>query len=128
VTDDSHNRKIEYDLQSIDAAIPSTPAAVKKPIPAPTVTVRTEFPTLNRSRQQQSLTCLITVEVTDGKWQPDLEDIMHLAADSLDAPILHTPESRRQSDIPHAPSQVLDRVTEDLQSKVDNWHGLDFSR
>ncbi|THY21329.1 hypothetical protein D6D00_07159 [Aureobasidium pullulans] len=128
-TDESHNRRIEYDLQSIAADIPSPRPNVKNPIPAPTVTVRTEFPTLNRSRQQQSLTCLVTVEVVDGKWRADVEDIMSLAADNTDAmSIPRSPEPQRQFDLPHTPSHVLDRVTEDLHTKVDNWHGLDFSR
>lgn len=128
-TDESHNRRLEYDLQSIAADIPSPRPNVKNPIPAPTVTVRTEFPTLNRSRQQQSLTCLVTVEVVDGKWRADVEDIMSLAADNTDAmSIPRSPEPQRQFDLPHTPSHVLDRVTEDLHTKVDNWHGLDFSR
>ncbi|CAD0099110.1 unnamed protein product [Aureobasidium mustum] len=128
-TDESRNRRIEYDLQSIAADVPSPRPTVKNPIPAPTVTVRTEFPTLNRSRHQQSLTCLITVEVVDGKWHPDPEDIVSPAADSIDAmSIPRSPEPQKQLDIPHTPSHVLDRVTEDLHAKVDNWHGLDFSR
>ncbi|CAD0110102.1 unnamed protein product [Aureobasidium uvarum] len=128
-TDESRNRRIEYDLQSIAADIPSPRPTIKNPIPAPTVTVRTEFPTLNRSRQQQSLTCLITVEVVDGKWHADPEDIISPAADSIDAMSMpRSPEPQRQLDLPHTPSHVLDRVTEDLHTKVDNWHGLDFSR
>jgi len=128
-TDESRNRRIEYDLQSIAADIPSPRPNIKNPIPAPTVTVRTEFPTLNRSRQQQSLTCLITVEVVDGKWRPDPEDIVSPAADSLDNMSMpRSPDPQKQFDLPHTPSHVLDRVTEDLHTKVDNWHGLDFSR
>ncbi|KAK6008771.1 hypothetical protein QM012_000674 [Aureobasidium pullulans] len=128
-TDESRNRRIEYDLQSIAADVPSPRPSIKNPIPAPTVTVRTEFPTLNRSRQQQSLTCLITVEVVDGKWHPDPEDIISPAADSIEAMSMpRSPEPQKQLDIPHTPSHVLDRVTEDLHTKVDNWHGLDFSR
>lgn len=129
-TDESHNRsRLEYDLQSIDATVPSLRPTIRNPIPAPTVTVRTEFPTLNRSRQQQSLTCLVTIEVVDGKWRPDPEDIASPAADTLDTQSMpRSPDTQRQFDVPHHPPHILDRVTEDLHSKVDNWHGLDFSR
>jgi hypothetical protein len=69
------------------------------------------------------LTCLITVEVVDGKWRLDPEDIVSPAVDSLD-----TMSMPRSPELPHTPNHVLDRVTEDLHTKVDNWHGLDFSR
>lgn len=110
----------------------------KNPVPAPTVTVRSEYPTLSRSRQQQSLTCLVTIEVPEGKWSPD-------PADLRGAPVLppiqqepnHTsairpgsPASIRQqpNDWPFESSEHLAEVTEDLRVRVDNWHGLDFQR
>ena len=56
-------RRHDFDVQSMETSLSSPRGLLKSPIPAPTVTVRSEFPTLSRSRQQQSLTCLITVEV-----------------------------------------------------------------
>ena len=70
----THDGRHPYDLQSMEASL-SPRGMVKSPIPPPTVTVRSEFPTLSRSRQQQSLTCLVTVEVVEGKWRPDPEDV-----------------------------------------------------
>jgi hypothetical protein len=107
---------------------------LKSPIPAPTVTVRSEFPTLSRSRQQQSLTCLVTVEVVDGKWRADPEDVrgappMPSIASTTDAfSRAKSPARGRAFDTPYESDEVLSEVTEDLHSRVDNWHGLDFSR
>ena len=70
---DTHNgRRHDYDVQSMETSLSSPRGLLKSPIPAPTVTVRSEFPTLSRSRQQQSLTCLVTVEVVEGKWRPEI--------------------------------------------------------
>ncbi|KAI4160780.1 MAG: hypothetical protein LQ342_005493 [Letrouitia transgressa] len=140
--DERHNvnggRRHDYDVQSMETALSSPRASMtKNPIPAPAVTVRSEYPTLSRSRQQQSLTCLVTIEVPDGKWSPD-------PADLRGAPILPpvqqentyptsaragSPASVRQNnDWPFESSEHLTEVTEDLRVRVDNWHGLDFSR
>lgn len=107
------------------------PAVTKNPIPAPTVTIRSEFPTLNRSRQQQSLTCLITVEVPEGSWQPDASD---LTANGKDQPqdepygAMRFPPNQEPKPIPHESQENLDDLAEDLRNKVDNWHGLEFNR
>ena len=131
-------RRHDYDVQSMETAISSPRASItKNPIPAPTVTVRSEYPTLTRSRQQQSLTCLVTIEVPEGKWRPD-------PADLRGAPVLPTTQqdsntfsdrtNRPKSPAP-APSdwqsesnETLEEITEDLRVRVDNWHGLDFQR
>ena len=133
---DTHNptgRRHDYDVQSMETSLSSPRGLLKNPIPAPTVTVRSEFPTLNRSRQQQSLTCLVTVEVLEGKWRPDPEDMRSVPP----VPSVHPSENYGRSKSP-APSrafeqmyespEALDEITEDLHSRVDNWHGLDFSR
>jgi len=128
-------RRHDYDVQSTETSLSSPRGLLKSPIPAPTVTVRSEFPTLSRSRQQQSLTCLITVEVTEGKWRPDPEDMRgapplpSIAGTSSDA-YGHTKSlsNGRQFETPYESAEVLDEITEDLHSRVDNWHGLDFSR
>ncbi|KAF2150719.1 hypothetical protein K461DRAFT_229017 [Myriangium duriaei CBS 260.36] len=131
----STGRKHDYDVQSMEMTVNSPRPSARNPIPPPTVTVRSEFPTLNRSRQQQSLTCLVTVEVVDGKWRPDPDDIrapppatpvIPEEAMSLKSP---KPSVRsRGPSFPRDPPEVLARVTEDLHSKVEHWHGLDFAR
>ena len=131
-------RRHDYDVQSMETALSSPRASItKNPIPAPTVTVRSEYPTLTRSRQQQSLTCLVTIEVPEGKWRPD-------PADLRGAPILpptqqdsntfsnsnrpQSPVQAQQADWQTESNQVLEEITEDLRVRVDNWHGLDFQR
>ena len=129
-------RRHDYDVQSMETALSSPRASItKNPIPAPTVTVRSEYPTLTRSRQQQSLTCLVTIEVPEGKWRPD-------PADLRGAPILPSvqQDSATFSNRPKSPAQsqqaewqfespeVLEEISEDLHVRVENWHGLDFQR
>ena len=128
-----NSRKHDYDVQSMEMSVSSPRANAKNPIPPPTVTVRSEFPTLSRSRNPQSLTCLVTVEVVDGKWRADPDDIRGPPP----GPTPTLPEGftspkpslrSRGIDIPRDPPDVLHRVTEDLHHKVENWHGLDFAR
>ncbi|KAI9815501.1 MAG: hypothetical protein M1827_002635 [Pycnora praestabilis] len=127
-------RRHDYDVQSMETSLSSPRTSLtKNPIPPPSVTVRSEFPTLNRSRQQQSLTCLVTVEVPDGKWKPNPHDFR--VAPSIPSQPPDENYGRSKSPAPsHALSwpfespEVLDEITEDLRSRVDNWHGLDFQR
>lgn len=127
-------RRHDYDVQSMESSLSSPRSHLKSPIPAPTVTVRSEFPTLSKSRQQQSLTCLVTVEVVEGNWRPDLGDMraapplpsMASAAGSYRRE--KSPARSRQSNTPSVTAEALDQITEDLHARVDNWHGLDFSR
>ncbi|KAH5291352.1 hypothetical protein HBI11_197130 [Parastagonospora nodorum] len=129
-------RRHDYDVQSTETSLSSPRGLLKSPIPPPTVTVRSEFPTLSRSRQQQSLTCLITVEVTEGKWRADPEDMRGVAPPPVPSIASATgsfsrgksPSNARQYDSPHESTEALDEITEDLHARVDNWHGLDFSR
>lgn len=130
-------RQHEYDLQAMEASLASPKAVARNPIPAPTVTVRSEFPTINRSRQQQTLTCLITVEVSDNKWRPDPDDLQsappapHQRSEEQFAPRPPSPARSAQSAprfYPYESPEVLEEMTENLRSRVDNWHGLDFSR
>lgn len=90
---------------------------------------------MTRSRQQQSLTCLVTIEVPEGKWRPD-------PADLRGAPVLPStqqdsatfsnrpasPAKSQQADWAFESPEFLEEITEDLRVRVDNWHGLDFSR
>ena len=135
-TNNNSGRRHDYDVQSMETALSSPRASIaKNPIPAPTVTVKSEYPTLTRSRQQQSLTCLVTIEVPEGKWRPD-------PADLRGAPVLppmqqdsstfsnrpSSPAKSQQPDWGFESPEVLEEITEDLRIRVDNWHGLDFSR
>jgi hypothetical protein len=128
-------RRHDYDVQSMESSLSSPRGHLKSPIPAPTVTVRSEFPTLSKSRQQQSLTCLVTVEVVEGKWRPDPEDVRGAppvpsiaSATEHFARTKSPARSNRQFDTPYESEEALGEITEDLHSRVDNWHGLDFSR
>src|SRR5690606_5874292 len=60
-------RRHDYDVQSMETDL-SPRNSVANPIPPPVVTIKSEFPTITRSKQQQSLTCLVTVEVAERKW------------------------------------------------------------
>lgn len=129
-------RRHDYDVQSMETDLSSMrPAPMKNPIPPPIVTLRSEFPTLTRSRQQQSLTCLVTIEVPAGKWHPDPEDLQARPQ----VPITHQDDTYSSIKSPDSannpsralsfePSEALEDITEELRTRVDNWHGLEFSR
>ena len=127
-------RRHDYDVQSMETDLSSSRVSMaRNPIPPPAVTVRSEYPTLNRSRQSQTLTCLITIEVLQGKWSPDPEDLrnapqMILVQSEKEVVPPSSPESSRRGDWAAESPETLEEVTEDLRLRVDNWHGLDFSR
>jgi hypothetical protein len=128
-TQGSIARRHDYDVQSMETSLGSPRAIiVKNPIPPPTVTVRSEFPTLTRSRQQQSLTCLITVEVSnmEAGSVPALRQGGSTDFGGLTSP----PPPHRQSTSSQGleSPEELERITEELHLRVENWHGLDFSR
>jgi len=135
---ETHNtRRHDYDVQSMETRL-SGRLATKNPIPAPTVTVRSEFPTLSKSRQQQSLTCLVTVEVVDGKWQANAEDMRAASSHQSGhdepprkAKSFQSQESHRPIDSVHEQythKENLEAVKAELFRRVDVWHGLDISR
>ena len=127
-------RRHDYDVQAMETSLASPRTITRNPIPAPTVTVRSEFPTLNKSRQQQTLTCLITIEVPDSKWQPDPDDLQAAPpGPSRPDEAFARPPSPVQSPpvprfYPYESAEVLNEMTESLRNRVDNWHGLDFTR
>ena len=130
-------RRHDYDVQSMETALSSPRASItKNPIPAPTVTVKSEFPTLSRSRVQQSLTCLVTIEVPEGKWRPDPADLrgapvlppIQQDSNMYSAQPRSPAQAQQQQDWQFESSEMLEEITEDLRTRVDNWHGLDFSR
>ncbi|CAF3508425.1 unnamed protein product [Fusarium graminearum] len=128
-------RRHDYDVQAMETTPTSPRPITRNPIPAPIVTVRSEFPTLSRSRQQQTLTCLVTVEVPDNKWRPDPED---LGAPAPQPPVPNraeeaygrppSPARSAPRFYPYESTDALEEMTDSLRNRVDNWHGLDFSR
>ncbi|AEO57957.1 hypothetical protein MYCTH_2304820 [Thermothelomyces thermophilus ATCC 42464] len=126
-------RRHDYDVQAMETSLSSPRSITRNPIPPPTVTVRSEFPTISRSRQQQTLTCLVTVEVPDNKWRPDPEDLQ-IAPPPPAAPkpeeAIRAPSPAQSAPrfYPYESPEVLAEMTENLRNRVDNWHGLDFSR
>jgi hypothetical protein len=128
-------RRHDYDVHAMetDLSSPRT-SAIKNPIPSPVVTVRSEFPTLNRSRQQQSLTCLVTIEVPEGKWHPNPHDLQHappaqsLPQDDTFSSAKSPVRPARVPQISDEDLEALEETTEDLKARVDNWHGLEFER
>ncbi|OAA78008.1 von Willebrand factor, type A [Akanthomyces lecanii RCEF 1005] len=131
----------DYDVQAMETS-PGSPqrAITRNPIPSPMVTVRSEFPTISRSRQQQTLTCLITIEVPDNNWKPDPED---LGSNS----VARQPSLGRIDDIatyaaspqqpapapapkfyPYESPAALEEARQSLNRRVESWHGLDFER
>jgi hypothetical protein len=130
-------RRHDYDVQAMETTPGSPRPITRNPIPPPGVTVRSEFPTLNRSRQQQTLTCLVTIEVPDNKWRPDPEDLGAAPVPSsasnnarIDEIAARPPSPARNAPkfYPYESADVLEEMTESLRNRVDNWHGLDFNR
>jgi hypothetical protein len=130
-------RRHDYDVQAMETTPGSPRPITRNPIPPPGVTVRSEFPTLNRSRQQQTLTCLVTIEVPDNKWRPDPEDLgaAPLPSSNTNTARIDDVAARPPSPVRSAPkfypyesADVLEEMTESLRNRVDNWHGLDFNR
>ncbi|KAI1431422.1 von Willebrand factor type A domain-containing protein [Xylaria sp. CBS 124048] len=127
----------DYDWQAVEMTPGSPRAATRNPIPAPSVVVRSEYPTMNRSRQQQTLTCLVTVEVADNKWRPDPEDLGLTSPTPQMPPVEEVftpqkppspPRNAQPRFVPYEAPAVLEEMSEILRNRVDNWHGLDFNR
>jgi hypothetical protein len=132
----STGRRHDYDLHAMETSLGNGESArhFKNPIPNPSVTVRSEFPTLNRSRQQQSLTCLVTIEVPEGKWRPDADDFANAppvpalpAEPSFTTNKQSRKTTRRQEPAMETQDQ-LDEITRELHTRVENWHGLEFEK
>lgn len=140
-TQSGHQWRHDYDVQAMETS-PGSPQRVitRNPIPSPMVTVRSEFPTINRSRQQQTLTCLITIEVPDNKWKADIDDLGPSSVarqpslgriDDIAAYAASPPQpapSPAPRFYPYESPAALEEATETLKNRVESWHGLDFSR
>lgn len=130
-----HSRKHDYDLHAMETSVKgSAQKDSRSSIPPPTVTVRSEFPTMNRSRQQQSLACLVTIEVPENKWQFDeLSNAPPVPPLPLESSVMRGPNHAvqpepQQSFEPYQSPEELEEITEELRIRVDNWHGLEFQR
>jgi hypothetical protein len=130
-----HPRKHDYDLHAMETSVPNPQLKDNRnSIPFPVVTVRSEFPTLNRSRQQQSLACLVTIEVPEGRWHMAFDDLQNappvppLPSDPTVFRIAPPTREPVQQMIPYESQEVLEEITEELRLRVDNWHGLEFQR
>ncbi|KAJ3478115.1 hypothetical protein NLG97_g8663 [Lecanicillium saksenae] len=140
-TQSGHQWRHDYDVQAMETS-PGSPQRVitRNPIPSPMVTVRSEFPTINRSRQQQTLTCLITIEVPDNKWKPDPEDLGSSSMarqpslgriDDIAAYAASPPQpapSPAPKFYPYESPSALEEARQSLNRRVESWHGLDFER
>lgn len=130
-------RRHDYDVHAMETNVTEQSTKDHRNIiPSPLVLVRSEFPTITRSDHQQTLTCLVTVEVPEAKWRQQHEDHSQTPISpaqqqpqSLAPPPLQPSRNVQQATfIPTRPSHELNRLTADLKSRVDNWHGLEFSR
>ncbi|KAF3915388.1 hypothetical protein AA313_de0207532 [Arthrobotrys entomopaga] len=136
----SMRRQHDFDVQNMESVV-SPRDAPQNPIDPPTVTVRSEFPTLTRSKAQQALTCLVTIEVPERKWVPvgdesPLPPVPTLRGSGLEEPYRPPSPSTSNRSGNHSngngasskPSVNLEQITEDLRGRVENWHSLDVSR
>lgn len=93
---------------------------------------------MTRSKQPQSLTCLITVEVPDTGFRPHFGDqqVLQKVGSTISEPLPvsrpPTPpqetETEEEEEDDDEPTEDLQRIAEELHARVDNWHGLDFAR
>lgn len=139
-------RRHYYDFHCSDSD-PSTRISISDPIPPPTLTVKSEFPTLSRSKAQQSVTCLVTLDVPEKKLQNYADDTPFVPSMSIIYDQKYQPPSpteRNQCSIDrtvqtlehlHERGRNVEReeehlayITEELRQRVENWHGLDFNR
>lgn len=140
-------RRHDYDVQSMESEL-GPRNLMASPIPPPVVTVKSEFPTITRSKTQQSLTCLVTVEIPDRKSQVIYPDETIPSIPTLPATYGHSyhpssPTNRSQYSFERdgamtrqrdrdvekeSEMEALAAITDDLRMRVENWHGLDFGR
>lgn len=131
-------RRHDYDLHAMETNV-TEQARMRDSrfaAPSPIVTVRSEFPTITRSNLQQSLTCLVTIEIPEMKKRPIMEDFQspisppaqHSDFALAPAPLQPPRFTPQPTFISNKSIQELNQLTADLRARVDNWHGLEFSR
>jgi hypothetical protein len=102
----------------------------KYPIPKPNIVMRSEFPSITKSRYQQSLTCMVTVEVPESGWS--ILPGSNLISPSSQPPQDHlSVEPCSLPDLPETTAVIqdsaedLEAARDELFARVDDWHGLD---
>lgn len=126
-------RRHDFDVQNMETMV-SPREQPQNPIDPPQVTVRSEFPTLTRSKNQQALTCLVTIEVPERKWTGQNDDghtppvPIRAGEETYRAPSPSTSNRSGNTYGNPATKANLEQITEDLRQRVENWHSLDVSR
>ena len=90
---------------------------------------------MTRSQQPQSLTCLVTVEVRETNVRPHFgqQQTLQNAASTISEPVQESrPPTPHNKDVgaeeAAEKAREMATVATGLHNRVDNWHGLDFSR
>ncbi|KAI5283152.1 hypothetical protein KEM54_002355, partial [Ascosphaera aggregata] len=128
-------RQIMSEAISVDAQLLYRGNIAFRPIPHPLVTVRSEFPTISQSGQQQPFTCLVTVEVPAKGWTLDEKDFQQLLVPKK-FPVVEEEQVLEPVDNPlpqvppltNDPSMVLDAIADHLRDRVIYWHDLDWRK
>ncbi|KAJ8610971.1 hypothetical protein MRB53_038184 [Persea americana] len=118
---------------SSTSSTPPVPAFLSSPIPPPIISLRSEYPSIQRSTKQQNLTCLVTVEVPQQKWLAHAQQLHLLPSTEPEVPAPADSAIGSTAGDSEGKPQVLSAdaaaaTAEALRSCVDNWHGLDFSK
>lgn len=125
-----HTTKDNDDATSTTTT-PYRQAPIRNPIPAPTVHIKSEYPNLVRSDEARALICLVTVEVPTGRWMPSKDELGHLRRipETRSMQSNHSDSNEESSDeeVDDA-AQDLEREASNLKNRVDNWHGLPFTK
>jgi len=128
---DEHTNEDNSDTTSIEPMTFRHAPDLKNPIPAPSIHIKSEYPNLTRSEEARVLICMVTVEVPSGRWKPNGDELGLLR----NIPDTRSMQSNR-SELPDDSSdecsvdntEDLQREANDLSDKVDNWHGLPFTK
>nr|POF05993.1 hypothetical protein CFP56_53380 [Quercus suber] len=124
-----------YDAQATEVTVTSLRPTIRNSVPPPAVTLRSEFPAITKSRQQQSLTCLVTVEVTNSRQsQPFHEQTSRSPStpesltSKLGLPRSPLLKSASPVDSVHEGQSALSRVKDELLQRMDHWHGMEYAK
>lgn len=139
----SYTRRHEYESTRSGESDIAPRNMVVNPIPPPAVTVQSEFPTMTRSKIQQSLTCIVTVKVGERKFN-HTEGLSVASPGSYDQFESTGPREQEQAqyyerqealaaearerEAQQEREEALAIITDELRLRVENWHGLDFNR
>ncbi|KAI5300845.1 hypothetical protein KEM55_004514 [Ascosphaera atra] len=129
------SRKAMSDAMSVDTDPAYRSSGLFRPIPAPIISIKGEFPTISRSLQQQAFTCLVSIEVPATGWTLDERDLEQLLPPA-GVPIVEEAQEHEDLSVPppqvppltDEPVQILDEIAGDLTSRVVHWHNLDYRR